>query len=633
MAAPLLVALGFVDGDHFNAMAALSGLALAADFVSFQILGHAGPCLVCLVLYLMQAGLLIYLRGKAAQAHALKMRTIQRGNAHVQKALLTAQVQYADKLRQHGVARTEIHELPKGHPLNLLHSSASFSPNEPASAGKQQKPGPLMSQHFGGHLSGEASSGEWLGGTHPPVKTISVVLPCAEERQNALNTVERFCQRTPAESLAEIIVVDDGSEPPAQKLFEQDPRRLDKDPRCKLKILRHETTQGLMNAKFTGGKAATGDVIGFFDCHVAPQKFWHEEIIRKVADNPRRMVVPAITDLDLDIFDEKANSAVNAKCYLTFDADFKWFDDESDYIPTISGGLIAMHREWFNLTGGFDNEMHGWGGENLDQSLRAWLCGGEIMRAKSSRIAHMWRGGDSRTASHYIIKARHTNNRGRVVAAWYDAFLPFFRGTAVPKEEVKNYDVVKQTLACKPFSYFLYRFRKMYIEGGVIPQRIFNLREKKSELCLTATGGATSGDHCDAQKNTQKFQLGNVDRDKGGGKCCSGIRLVDSNDCMDYFDGRGSHFYSCDVSGNNMNQHYHFREDGRIVKGIDHPNTCLYLDHSPRQPLKKKNCDDLQPGEGVWEQIHSFEPLVFQTYKAEVAHHRYAEQFPSLPDN
>ena len=29
----------------------------------------------------------------------------------------------------------------------------------------------------------------------------------------------------------------------------------------------------------------------------------------------------------------------------------------------------------------------GWGGENTDQSLRAWLCGGDILRAKSSRIA------------------------------------------------------------------------------------------------------------------------------------------------------------------------------------------------------------------------------------------------------
>merc|ERR1712217_444870 len=203
------------------------------------------------------------------------------------------------------------------------------------------------------------------------------------------------------------------------------------------------------------------------------------------------MIVPAITDLDLDTFEEKVHSAVNAKCYLTFDADFKWFDDESDYIPTISGGLVAMGREWFNATGGFDEEMHGWGGENLDQSLRAWLCGGEIMRAKTSRIAHMWRTADPRTRSRYRVQAKRTDNRGRCAAAWFDAFLPIYRGKKMSTSEVTNYDHVKKRLGCKPFSYFLYRFRKIYIESGVIAKQVFNLRDKKSQLCLSRFGGQT----------------------------------------------------------------------------------------------------------------------------------------------
>ena len=33
--------------------------------------------------------------------------------------------------------------------------------------------------------------------------------------------------------------------------------------------------------------------------------------------------------------------------------------------PRPGGGLVAMGRAWFNLTGGFDEGMHGWGGENL----------------------------------------------------------------------------------------------------------------------------------------------------------------------------------------------------------------------------------------------------------------------------
>ncbi|CAE7216285.1 gly-9, partial [Symbiodinium microadriaticum] len=307
----------------------------------------------------------------------------------------------------------------------------------------------------------------------------------------------------------EVIVVDDGSNPPLEQLFQQSENKWAQDPQCKGKVrfLRHETTTGLMAAKLTGGREARGDVIAFIDCHCAPQPNWHQEILAQVRLNPRRMVVPAITDLDLDTFDERADSQVNAKCYLTLDADFKWFDDESDFIPTISGGLVAMGREWFNATGGFDEEMHGWGGENLDQSLRAWLCGGDIVRAKTSRVAHMWRTGkDRRTATHYVIKARGTNNRGRVVAAWFGPFREVSR-SSVKEDQVLNYNGFKKRLHCLPFSYFLYRFRKLYIEGGVIAREYFRLQEVASGLCL---GRRTLG-NC-TQGGKLFLQRGNVDR-------------------------------------------------------------------------------------------------------------------------
>merc|ERR1711957_973740 len=159
-------------------------------------------------------------------------------------------------------------------------------------------------------------------------------------------------------------------------------------------------------AKQTGGDAAVGEFLGFFD---------------------RRVAVPSITDLDLDTWDEKQNSAVNSKCYIDFNAQFMWFDDDSDYIPVISGGLVALTRNWWLESGGFDHSMRGWGGGNIDQSLRTWLCGGEIVRAKSSRIAHMWRvPEDKRTQVHYH-RDDSVDNIARVAAAWFDEFLVKFR--------------------------------------------------------------------------------------------------------------------------------------------------------------------------------------------------------------
>ncbi|CAE7943973.1 gly-9, partial [Symbiodinium sp. KB8] len=347
------------------------------------------------------------------------------------------------------------------------------------------------------------------------------------------------------------------------------------------------------------------------------------EILAQVRLNPRRMVVPAITDLDLDTFDERADSQVNAKCYLTLDADFKWFDDESDFIPTISGGLVAMGREWFNATGGFDEEMHGWGGENLDQSLRAWLCGGDIVRAKTSRVAHMWRTGkDRRTATHYVIKARGTNNRGRVVAAWFGPFREVSR-SSVKEDQVLNYNGFKKRLHCLPFSYFLYRFRKLYIEGGVIAREYFRLQEVASGLCL---GRRTLG-NC-TQGGKLFLQRGNVDRDTGS--CCSGIRLHGTNDCFDYFDQSGPHPYSCDVMGRNMNQQYRLLEDGRLQKG---DGDCVVSRSGGAGTLELKKCDALSGNEGAFRIIERQEPREYELYREELAKYQWDKVFPDLPDN
>lgn len=39
---------------------------------------------------------------------------------------------------------------------------------------------------------------------------------------------------------------------------------------------RHNKTLGLIAAKKTGGNAALGDVVVFFDCHVKPRDGWEE---------------------------------------------------------------------------------------------------------------------------------------------------------------------------------------------------------------------------------------------------------------------------------------------------------------------------------------------------------------------
>ncbi|CAE8585979.1 unnamed protein product [Polarella glacialis] len=444
---------------------------------------------------------------------------------------------------------------------------------------------------------------------------LSVVLACADEANYAVKTALKIVERTPLELLEEVILVDDGSAVPIEDAFDQAGVGADDRATKRIRVIRDPETLGLMIAKKTGGDNAKGDIIVFLDCHVSTQPNWHEEIRRLIIENPRRMVVPAITDLDLNTWEESPHSNVNTKTYLTWNADFDWFDDDSPYVPVMSGGLLALSAYWWNATGGYDGSMRGWGGENLDQSLRSWLCGGEIVMARSSRIAHMWRvPNDDRTRVHYKSVGSAQTNKLRVVMAWFGPFQVLFPGRG-PRSLRGHIDVsgitrVQERMGCKPLVHFLHRFRDVYIEGGVIPVHAFQLREKSSGLCMTRQADTVRLQKCGrggkAGRQEQQVHGANRINDGGGSeehKCCSGIRFLSTDLCIDYFDNNDGHTYLCDITGANLNQRYSRLEDGRI----SHNGLCMAR-KGKGATLKMMPCDSLVGTEGQWEELEPFEP-------------------------
>ena len=49
---------------------------------------------------------------------------------------------------------------------------------------------------------------------------------------------------------------------------------------------------------------------------------------------------------------------------------------------------LSQHEE-YNLNS-YDDGMLEWGGENIEQSLRCWMCGGEIVVERNSQVGHIF---------------------------------------------------------------------------------------------------------------------------------------------------------------------------------------------------------------------------------------------------
>lgn len=53
-------------------------------------------------------------------------------------------------------------------------------------------------------------------------------------------------------------------------------------------------------------------------------------------------------------------------------------------------GIFAMKAYYYEEIGGIDTSLQLWGHESVELSIRAWLCGGAVIRQPCSRVAHQY---------------------------------------------------------------------------------------------------------------------------------------------------------------------------------------------------------------------------------------------------
>lgn len=122
-----------------------------------------------------------------------------------------------------------------------------------------------------------------------------------EARSTLLRTVKSVMNRTPANLIQEIILVDDFSSDP------EDCQLLTKIP--KVKCLRNSRREGLIRSRVRGAEVATAEILTFLDSHCEVNSEWLQPMLQRVKEDYTRVVSPIIDVISLDNFAYLAASA------------------------------------------------------------------------------------------------------------------------------------------------------------------------------------------------------------------------------------------------------------------------------------------------------------------------------------
>lgn len=125
-------------------------------------------------------------------------------------------------------------------------------------------------------------------------------------------------------------------------------------------------------------------------------------MLDRISSNPRAVVSPIVDHISDSTFEFIAQDIHDLQVGgFTWNLQFKWIDQKKGarrfknlyYVltPAISGGLFAINKIFFEEIGYYDDGFEIWGGDNLEISFKAWMCGGSLEIIPCSHVGHVFR--------------------------------------------------------------------------------------------------------------------------------------------------------------------------------------------------------------------------------------------------
>nr|XP_056713984.1 polypeptide N-acetylgalactosaminyltransferase 15 [Euleptes europaea] len=441
----------------------------------------------------------------------------------------------------------------------------------------------------------------------PNLPTASVIICFHNEAWSTLlRTVHSILDTAPRAFLREIILVDDlSTQGYLKSSLSEHISKL-----AGVKLIRSNKRLGVIQGRMLGAARATGDIVVFMDSHCECLKGWLEPLLDRLASDRSRIVSPVIDVIDWKTFQYYPSMDLQRGVF-DWKLDFHWkpLPEREEKVrlspispirsPTIPGAVVAVDRRYFQNTGGYDSEMIFLGVENLELSIKTWLCGGSVEILPCSHVGHVYQAG---IPYNFQDEDAIVRNKIRIAETWLGTFKELFyeqnrNAYLISKAWRPNCSErfqLQKRLGCKGFQWFI---SNVYPELHPLQRRIrfsgklYNIdagfcAEYKTQQ--DAGGGHIELSPCDDNIN-QHFEYNAMK------EICFGSS---QQLCFDVRHEKVV-LQNCSKAMENSSQHWDIEENGMIVhilsgKCIEALKTDLCL----RKCNKKANL--------IWQFEHSF---------------------------
>jgi GT2 family glycosyltransferase len=227
-----------------------------------------------------------------------------------------------------------------------------------------------------GHESPVATAARAQSG---PALDLSVVVVSHNEGQNLPATVKSLLASFPAGGSAEVVVVDDSSTDGSATALEKWDH---------VRVLHPPARLGAAAARNYGARHSRGETIVFSDAHVTVPWDWIDRLLPLLSRPEVGAVSPAISIM------HKEEVKGYGLRWRDLALNVEWLPRRSHDpypVPILPGGFLAMRRDVFERSGGWDQGLRVWGMDDAELSFRLWTLGYECLLAPTIDVAHLFR--------------------------------------------------------------------------------------------------------------------------------------------------------------------------------------------------------------------------------------------------